>query len=275
MTRALADLRSVDVTAWPSLVVAKRVMITGPFACGKTTLAMALAQHHLGIQIEANTVDVQHINGGTAGIEDVKRFAELSRGRPFDGRARCRAFVLDEIHALPDKASQALLLPLEADKHNFWAACTTRPDKVDPGLLSRFSYHVDLGAPAIDRVVDVLLQEGVDADEADRRARACAGDLRVAIAGRAGVIDADDNPLRSERALLAAAMKSPRAVQLQLLESFVGDHAVHAALCGNYSDDHRIAAHQLLAACRKHRLIGTVGGKRPLPPPTPMPGNGR
>lgn len=293
----LDDIKSQRIPA--SAVAAKKLLLTGPVGVGKTTAAKALAARAMGVEPlirqymtaqealpgtrrtdEPDMSDLSrvfpfdffHVNGGDDGIDKIRDLAAASMQSPTDPQCRCRAFVIDEVHALPDKAVQALLLPLERDTVNIWIACTSRPaGALDKALRSRFSYHLDFGAAD---VAAVMRQQGVDEATASRLAKESQGDLRLALGG--GVTRAEDiaeelmkmprawpasgpgpHPILAVDAkrLISLALRNPFAVQTRILDALVDYPEQHTIMCCMLSIRNDVAAHQLLAAARKARLL--------------------
>jgi hypothetical protein len=180
---------------------------------------------------------------------------------------RCKAFLLDEIHALGDKAVNALLIPLERDVVNVWIACTSRPiGSLDGALRSRFAYHLALGAAD---VWAVLLDAGKDAATADRITKLAQGDLRRALAGGAGdgeaiepvglvtIVDGKASLSLSPERLITRAVANPFSFQAALLDELMRlrQWPAYAAMALTLSQRNDIAAHQLVAAAMKVGLL--------------------
>lgn len=265
----LDDIKSQKLP--PRALTAKKLLFTGPVGVGKTTMAAALAARHMGAEAEVEThlsqsfpFDFFHVNGADEGIDKIRELAAASTQAPTDPRAKCRAFIIDEIHALPDKAIQALLLPLERDDKNLWIACTSRPaGQLDVALRSRLACHVAFGAAD---VAAVLRHGGHGEEVIAATVKRAQGDLRLALGGgdSDGAVVADivqftpQGPrlrVRDAAHLLSLAIRNPFAMQAQILDALMLHPEKHAGLCGTFTQRHDIAAHQLIAACRKQGLI--------------------
>ena len=132
----LNQIRSQQIPA--KALITKKALLSGPVGCGKTTIALALAEHHTGIEYNPGVVDIRRINCAEITIDDLRKLILELRYKAFDQRAKCKGYILDELHVLPDKCEKALLIPLEEDTCNFWAGCTNHPDQVSEPLQSRF-----------------------------------------------------------------------------------------------------------------------------------------
>lgn len=267
-TLLLSDIVSQKIP--PRVIAAQKVLITGPVGVGKTTIAKALAARRMGVEQwlrggvrieDAFPFDFVHVNGGDDGIDKIREIITASMQQPTDPRCACRGFLIDEVQTLPDKAVEALLLPLDSDTTNLWVACTSNPaGSLKPALRSRLATKLELNGADVEAV-----GRSLGWSDSAARAKASGGDLRLALAGEVGDEAVSPSPIRiasgkpllcyDARALLSQAIRNPAALQVRILDALVDHRDVHMTMCLQLSQRNDVAAHQLLAAARRAGLL--------------------
>lgn len=113
-------------------------LLTGPSGIGKTTMARIIAK-----QIEAEVIEIDAATNNSA--DDMRAIVEQGSHTSLSGAGR-RMFLLNEIQALGQRASDVLLTILEEPpKHLYFALTTTEPEKVREAIQTR-CYNVALRA---------------------------------------------------------------------------------------------------------------------------------
>ncbi len=130
-----------------------------------------------------NDVDVIEIDGASnRGVDEIRQLRQNVAVRP--SRARCKIYIIDEVHMLTREAFNALLKTLEEPPaHVKFIFCTTEPEKVPITIRSRcqrFDFAGIVSASIVDRLRQICQIEGVEAeDEAlEILARRAAGSMR-------------------------------------------------------------------------------------------------
>jgi len=121
--RAIKKFAETD--NWPNVF-----LLYGPPGCGKTTLALIIADLAGAEGDGLHEVNASDDNG----VDAARALSEISASRPFSGRRR--VIILNEFHSYTTAAQQALKDPMERGD-TIWIATTDRPDKIDSAIKSR------------------------------------------------------------------------------------------------------------------------------------------
>jgi DNA polymerase-3 subunit gamma/tau len=110
-------------------------LLHGPYGCGKTTIGRIIAA-----EVGALGHDFQEVNAADfRGIDTIRGIIQQACFKPMgQHKGACRAWLLDEVHAITGDAAKALLKILEdVPKHVYFILCTTDPQKLLPTIKSR------------------------------------------------------------------------------------------------------------------------------------------
>lgn len=182
-------------------------LFSGPFGCGKTTLARIIA-NILGSE------DVVEMNmSNMTGIDNVRHIEEICMFPPVLGN--CRVYILDEIHFLTKNAQNAFLKLLEEPpSHAYFILCTTDPQQLIPTIISRcHNFQVStLDYNDMEALLQkILREEGVDdypKELTDEIIRLAEGHPRDAIKMLDSIIDIVDSETAMKALVATYSIKS-------------------------------------------------------------------
>lgn len=147
------------------------VMISGPYGCGKTTVATILARHLLCKAPQADgspcgtctacqnvltaNSDYQYKNSRSIGVSEARDLIEAVKFRP--RISAHRVTVLDEAHTLTPAAQSQLLIPVETPPapHIVWVFSSNHISGIAPELISR-CVQVKAELPSLDDILALL-----------------------------------------------------------------------------------------------------------------------
>lgn len=110
-------------------------LFTGPFGCGKTTLARLIKD-----ELNCSNIDFHEINASDkTGVDDVRKLISDSRAGAIKGDIKI--YLIDEVHKLSGAAQEAMLKPLEDfPSHVYFICGTTEPEKLKSTFKSRATH---------------------------------------------------------------------------------------------------------------------------------------
>ena len=110
------------------------ILLSGDFGCGKTTIARIIPSI-----LKVHPSDVKEMNNASLrGIDDMRAVEESSKSKPMNPSSKYKIYIFDEFHAVSSDAKNAVLKWTEdPPKHVVSIICTTDPQKLGKGLLSR------------------------------------------------------------------------------------------------------------------------------------------
>lgn len=143
--RDVIGLRS-EVAAIEALIKTERLprafLLSGPFGCGKTTLAYLIAEAVQGPGEHETKMFLREINAASVtGIDDMRDLIKSARMAPLSGRYN--VIILDEAHKLSKPAQEALLKAFEDETApTIWIICTSDREKIVEGLRAGRAFNL-------------------------------------------------------------------------------------------------------------------------------------
>ena len=145
--------------------------------CNACALCQAITEGH--------AMDVLEIDAASnRGIDEIRELRERVRYAP--NTAKCKVYIIDEVHMLTEPAANALLKVLEEPPpHVLFVLATTEPHKVPLTVLSRcqrFDFKRIPRAAMISRLAGICAGEGIHIEDSSLNliARSATGSMRDA-----------------------------------------------------------------------------------------------
>ena len=181
--------------------VAHAYLFCGPRGTGKTSTGRILAKAVNCLQsgdgepcnncalcqavAEGRAMDVIEVDAASnRGIDEIRDLREKARFAP--NMARCKVYIIDEVHMLTEPAANALLKTLEEPPpHVRFVLATTEAHKVPATILSRcqrFDFRRIPQAAMVSRLERICQQEGIRIEDSSLKliARSATGSMRDA-----------------------------------------------------------------------------------------------
>ena len=172
------------------------IMLEGPYGTGKTVIAYIIAN-----KLGCSEFDLMEID---AGSERGVATADALRGtigfRPIQGKVK--VYIIDEIQATSSKFQESLLKTTgKPPRHVYFILCTTDPQKINKGLLSRSTRFQTTKLPrnGILRLIKNVLKEEkkeVPNDVLLEIAKVADGEPRSALVMLDQIIDLDPEDMQ-------------------------------------------------------------------------------